>query len=204
MRPSDVKREYRDRKLCTAPFANELAALARLFQPLLPFKLVSPAIPDSSDIYKYSLRLPRYGNMLPQPSCLVIVFMKESLFPDSKAPESVLFNLRMFLDPSIDEMDNELKVAKVEQLRDEGVRVWSTFHWDGEAKVASLWMSEGFVGEMVENRWSVGIWRTDIWMPVCGPELVGFEGVVSKGARWVSNGEKGSGMMIRKDGCIVL
>ena len=33
----------------------------------------------------------------------------------------------------------------------------------------------------------------------------GLEGVVSKGSEWaLSNGEKESGMMIRKDGCIVL
>jgi hypothetical protein len=184
MRPVDVKREYRDKKLCTAPFSHELATLARLFQPLLPFKLVSSAIPDSSDIYKHSLRLPGYENIAPQPSCLVVVFMKESLFPDSKAPASMLFNLGFFLNPSTDEMVDEFKIAEVEQLRDEGVRVWSTFHWDGDAKMASLWMSEGLVNEMAEKKWSVGTWRTDIWMPACGPELVGFEGVVSKGVKW--------------------
>lgn len=185
MRPADVKREYRDRKLCTAPFAHELGTLAQFFSHLLPFRLTSTAIPDSSDIYKYSFRLPGYENIAPQPSCLIIVFMKESLFPDSKAPASVLFNLRIFLDPSTDEMGDKIKTAEVEKFGEEGVRVWSTFQWDAGEKVASLWMGEGVVGELVEEKWSVGVWRTDIWMPVCGPELVRVEGVVRKGARWV-------------------
>lgn len=110
--------------------------------------------------------------------------MKESLFPDSKAPTSVLFNLRIFLDPSTDEMGDEKKLDKVERFRDEGVRVWSSLQWDQGEKVARVWMGEGVVGELVEGEWSVGIWRTDIWMPACVPQLVGLEGVVSKGARW--------------------
>ena len=49
---------------------------------------------------------------------------------------------------------------------------------------------------MVEKKWSVGIWRTDLWMPVCEPELVGLEGVVGKRSAWaLSNGEKESGIM---------
>ncbi len=99
MRPADVRREYRDRELCTAPFAHELATLARICQPLLPFRLISSAIPDPENIYKYSFQLPGYANIAPQPSCLIMVFMKESLFPDSNAAASVLSNLRMFLDP---------------------------------------------------------------------------------------------------------
>jgi hypothetical protein len=42
------------------------------------------------------------------------------------------------------------------------------------------------VGGMLGEKWSVGIWRTDIWEPVCMPELVGVEGVVSKGQRWTT------------------
>ncbi len=43
-------------------------------------------------------------------------------------------------------MGDKIKFAEVEQLREVGVRVWSTFQWDGGKKVASLWMGEGVCG----------------------------------------------------------
>ncbi len=46
-------------------------------------------------------------------------------------------------------------------------------------------MDEEVVGEMEEKRWSLGIWRMDVWMSGCGPEMVGFEGVVGRGVGWV-------------------
>jgi hypothetical protein len=45
-------------------------------------------------------------------------------------------------------------------------------------------MSEGFVGRMLGEKWSVEIWRTDIWGSVCMFELVDVEGVVSKRETW--------------------
>jgi len=77
--------------------------------------------------------------------------MKESLFPSKKALESLLFNLRKILDASADE-ELECKEPKlVGQFREKGLRVWITFQWDGESKVASVWMSEGFVEEVVKG-----------------------------------------------------
>ncbi len=35
-------------------------------------------------------------------------------------------------DPSTDEMGDKIQIAEVKQLRDEGVRIWSSFRWDGE------------------------------------------------------------------------
>ena len=42
----DLEKDHPDRSLCVAPFAPELAVIARLFQPILPFSLPStvPAI----------------------------------------------------------------------------------------------------------------------------------------------------------------
>ena len=184
MRPADVKRNYPDKKLCTAPFGNELSTLARLFQPLLPFELTSPAIPKKEEIYKYSFKLDGYMNSSPQPNCLILVFMNESLFSSNRAPQSLIFNLRKVLDASADEELGRKGPKKIEELRERGVKVWSTFHWDRENMVASVWTSEGLVEEVVGEGWGVGIWRTDVWMPACAPFLVGVEGVMNKGQRW--------------------
>ncbi|CZR68941.1 uncharacterized protein PAC_18842 [Phialocephala subalpina] len=71
MRPADVRREYRSCHLCTAPFAQEMATLARLFEPLLPFSLTVANIPQESDIYEYHFSIPSYQSFIPRPSNLM-------------------------------------------------------------------------------------------------------------------------------------
>lgn len=184
MRPADVKREYPLRKLCTVPFSHELATLARIFQPLLPFQLISPTIPLPEQIFKYSFSLEGYTNLLPQPNCLILVFINEFLFPKKKTPKSVLYDLRLFLDPSTDELVPDFKDRSIEQMNEEGIIVWTSFDWDKERKVANAWMSEAFASKVGMKGWSVGLWRTDIWEHTCAPPLISVENVVEKGKSW--------------------
>jgi hypothetical protein len=185
MRAADVKREYPEKKLCSAPFALEMATLAQLFQPLLPFLLTSPNVTSLNSIYKYMFSLPDYNNFHPQPSCLTLVFIEDnSMLPIAKSGNrSLSTNLRELLDPSWgDEVDGKVKGAIFEAFREQGLAVWSSFTWDAKNKEASVWMPESFV-EMVSEGWMVGIYRTDLWIPVFGvPAVVGK--VVSKGERW--------------------
>jgi hypothetical protein len=185
MRAADVKRSYPEKKLCTAPFADETATLAEMFEPLPPFFLNSMKIQVMGQIYKYTFSLPDYNNAQAQPSCLALVFMdSESMTPVTKSGnESLLWNFRELLDPSWgDEVDGKVKGTVFEAFREQGLVVWSSFTWDAKKKEASAWMPESFVKRVSES-WTVGIYRTDLWIPVFGvPAIVGK--AVSKGERW--------------------
>jgi hypothetical protein len=87
-----------------------------------------PAIPKKEEIYKYSFKLDGYMNSSPQPNCLILVFLNESLFSSNRAPQSLIFNLRKVLDASADEELGRKGPQKIEELRERGVKVWSTFH----------------------------------------------------------------------------
>ena len=156
------------------------------FSCLFPFELASPSVPKADEIFNYSFKLDGYKNNSPQPSCLILVSVNEAIALPEKISKSMLCSLRKVLDPSTAEIDPApAMVGKfIEKLRDGGLKVWTTFKWDGDDKAASAWMSTGFVNELVGQGWSVGIWRTDLWEPVCVPYLVGVESVVSRGEKW--------------------
>lgn len=186
MRPADVKRKYAEKKLCTAPFAHEMATLAALFQPLLPFAVLSPLVPSLGSVYKYTFHLPSYITTQGQSSSLALVFIDHSLLPPLGKSGFMAFktNLRLILDPSWgDEVDGTVKGGHWDTMRERGLRVWSTLKWDAERREASAWMDEGFVEGVGGMEWACGLYRTDVWMPVFEKPAV-VSGVVKKGKLW--------------------
>ncbi|KAE8445339.1 hypothetical protein EG329_013461 [Mollisiaceae sp. DMI_Dod_QoI] len=192
LRPADVRREYRSRHLCTSPFAQEMATLARLFQPLLPFSLNSTAIPSQKEIYKYHFSIPTYENHLPRPSNLMLIFFNNKYcgHPRDSCFEVIMKALkndsRTLLDPSWgNEVDNTLKGFIFENLREKGLVAWSTCAWDIEKKVASAWMPESLIEGMQRDgkNWMVGIVRTDIWEATMGVPAY-LEDAAAKREQW--------------------
>ena len=185
MRAEDVKREHPEKKLCTVPFSYEMATLAQLFQPLLPFSLTSPNIPEAHDIYNYHFHIPEYINERAQPSCLALVFMNCEVASLGKVgSEAFGMNLRPVLDPSWgDEVEAKWKGAGFESLREQGLVMWSTFTFNVEKKIASAWMPEKFVEMVSGNMWAMGLYRTDTWwLALDVPTLVNK--AVTRGEKW--------------------
>ena len=186
LRAEDVRREHPEKKLCTVPFSYEMATLAQLFQPLLPFSLISPKVPALEDIYKYSFQLTEYDNSGAQASCLALVFLHSGFLKPlgTVGFEAVKTNLRPILDPSWgDEVDAELKGPDFEALREKGIALWSTLTFDVQTKVASAWMPESFVEMVSAEMWAVGLYRTDTWWPTFDIPTVVKESM-RRGEKW--------------------
>jgi hypothetical protein len=166
-----------------------MATLATLFQPLLPFTVTSPLVPDISSIYKYNFAIPSYFPKQTQSASLALVLIDSLLIaPLNKTDFTVLMtDLRAVLDPSWgDEVDGSVKGAQWEKLREKGLVIWTTFTWDVAQKQASAWMPESFVDGVLlkEQGWGCGLYRTDVWMPTFDRPAMVSE-LISKG----ENGE---------------
>jgi hypothetical protein len=192
MRPADVRREYRSRHLCTTPFSHEMATLARIFQPLLPFSLTSANVPQEKEIYKYQFSIPTYENILPRPSNLMLAFFNHAYCGTPRDPwfEVIMTALRndsrSLLDPSWgDEVDSKVKGSVYDNLINKGLIAWSTFEWDTEKKVASAWMPESLIEDMLKDgkNWMMGIVRTDTWTAAFQLPAYLME-AVTKGDQW--------------------
>jgi hypothetical protein len=119
---AEVTNDYPDRRLSTAPFADEMAFLARIFQPLLPFSLTS-TLPPLDDIYHYTIHFRNVVPVvIPQLTCLVLLLWNQpaidvalDALPGSR--ESVDTYMREFLDDSFgDEVDRRFAGAKVQKF----------------------------------------------------------------------------------------
>jgi len=62
MTAAAVTKLHPDRKLSTAAFACELAALTQVFGPLLLLSLTSKVLPQLDFIYNYSFQMPNYSH----------------------------------------------------------------------------------------------------------------------------------------------
>lgn len=183
MRPSDLKVDQTEKKLCTAPFAPELAALASIFQPILPFSVPSSSIPDVNDVHKFTFTFESYQNYLAGISCLFLVFIDPSFITNFDTQLPVLMrDIRKALDPAT-------KAVGFDELREKGLVVWSTCEWNEDKREMSAWIDESIVERLSEiggggrGRWAVGVWRSDIWSCVTVP-LSEVKEVIRKGERW--------------------
>lgn len=166
---ADVQLIHPMTNLSTAPFGNEMATLARLFEPLLPFALTSDAIPKENDIYLYSFTLlnhERTSENSGDSVFLSLAFWDRELAADAGlyALGSLGNNLRSILDPTLDEIAHKipgLDGPALKNLREHGLVVWSTITWDERKKEASAWMPEKLVHYIVKKNFCCGLYRTD-------------------------------------------
>lgn len=204
MKVPDVKHDYPEKKLTTAPFRQEFATLTQLFQPLLPFSLASRTIPPLSTIHSYTIAFPSYTSYSSQQTCLLLVFYNPLLFPSMSPRPSTLTlsptqapppSLRPLLDPSpASEIDPSFCGPQYTRFREEGVACWTSFSWDAASRTARAWMSTTLVDKLVKEDWCCALWRVDLWCPVAGGGIGGGEGkgtksckvadIVVKGEAW--------------------
>lgn len=187
---STVEKEYPNKLLCTTPFVAEMALLSQVFATLLPFSPTSAVIPSADDIWHFIFPIPNYKNYEgATASPLALILWKEEGL-DAIGPSGMFLfrDARRLLDPSWgDEVDTDFSGDRFEQLRREGILVFSSFTWDGKKKEASAWMSRTLVERLGAGKWFVGLWKTDIWIPLFGVDGMLDASHAIRGAQWVSS-----------------
>lgn len=185
----ESQRDYPMKRLSTAPFVVEMATLTAMFLPLLPFSVITEALPALDKIHEYTIYLrplpEEPGSQVP---IFVLLFYRKSLVEDVYditpfgPPE-----LRPIVHPEGDKESSQAKLKKLDILRQRGIRLVTTFKWDAEKSRATFWMSASVMGEMEDSaQWHCAMWRTDWWEPVSMPIALskGTRALLSKGARW--------------------
>lgn len=152
LRPEDVDAVHPSRKMCTKPWALELATLVSLWQGVLPFGLLAPArlVPQPGDVVEYTVSFPPFRVEFPHVPHFMLVFYNE--VKSGKPPKQ----LRKLL------LDDETGARELASER-VGVRVLTTFRWTTTDKSVTFWMHKYAFEEMVAENWRLCLWRTDSW-----------------------------------------
>lgn len=177
-------------RLSIAPFVSELTSLSLIFQPFLPFTIVTSSLPPPSAVFEYHLSAPDNAGGLPLPSnerqVWILVFHDATLWRevyDDKSFQSC--DLRRLLDSSSESKLPKPEAKRAETFREKGVLVVSTFEYEAKTKRAKLWMVEEKMYAMVESgRWKVGLWSTETWRSCDSVPLT------NEGARGLTKGKK--------------
>lgn len=143
LRPEDVDAVHPPRKVCTKPWALELATLVSLWQGVLPFGLLAPArlVPPPGDVVEYTVSLPPFRAEYPHVPHFMLVFYDET--KSGKPPKQ----LRKLL------LDDETGAGELASERAGAVRVLTTFRWTAAEKSVTFWMHKDTFEEMVVENW---------------------------------------------------
>ena len=170
--PLDIEESRRENptmRLSITPFVPELTSLSLIFQPFLPFTIVTSSLPPPSAVYEYHLSAPDNAGGSPIPSnerqVWILVFHDARLWREVYSDTSFQsYDLRAMLDSSSDGTLPKPEAKRAEKLREKGILVVSTFEYEAKTKRAKLWMVEDRMDAMVESDcWKVGLWSTENW-----------------------------------------
>lgn len=155
LRPEDVDAIHPSRKVCTKPWALELATLVSLWQGVLPFGLLAPArlVPPPRGVVEHTVMFPPFFSRTECPNVphFMLVFYDEASF--GKPPKG----LRSLL------LDDERGEDGLASERAGAVRVLTTFRWTTKDQSVTFWMHEDAYEGMVAENWRLYLWRTDSW-----------------------------------------
>lgn len=158
----EVQRENPVQKVTTAPYAPEMSTLTTMFQPMLPFSLVSSALPKPDDIHLYTISFSSLHvnyDQDRQPIFALIFYndrMLKPVFPD-RHPATL--NWRPLFYHNCGH-----KCDDCDQFRETGLILWSSFKWERRTERASVWMRKDIGDKCLSSRdWCVGMLRTDNW-----------------------------------------
>lgn len=153
LRPEDVDAMHPSRKVCTKPWALELATLVSLWQGVLPFGLLAPArlVPQPGDVVEYTVSVSPFRLDCPHVPHFMLVFYDEAR--SGKPPKQ----LRKLL------LDDETGAGELASERAGAVRVLTTFRWTATDKSVTFWMHKHAFEEMEAENWRLYLWRMDSW-----------------------------------------
>lgn len=184
----EVQRENPVRKVTTAPYAPEMSTLATIFQPMLPFSIISSALPKADDIHLYTISFSSLHvnyDQDRQPIFALIFYNDHMLKPVIGERHPAALNWRLLFYRACGHESDELA-----QLRENGLVLWSSFEWERRKERASVWMRKDFGDKCLSSRdWCVGMLRTDIWRLVTMTAQA--KDVMVKGKKWGHESEEG-------------
>ena len=188
----EVNRNNSPKKIEASPFSPEMSTLATLFQPVLPFTLMTSNCPHPNRVARYtiscaSLRVPYIEESIRNIHSLV--------FWDSRLLGGILGGIpcsmadwrRLVIEGSESDdntiQESLLEPRKLKKFRAEGIYLWSTFEWNKEKEEVHVWMRQDFAHQMMQDsKWRAGIVKTDTWHLVTDEEVA--KKIVSEGRRW--------------------
>ena len=186
--PLEIEEARRDnpiRKVTTAPYAPEMSTLTTIFQPMLPFSTISSALPKPDDIHLYtisfsSLHINYHHDRMP---VFALVFYNNHALKKvigERGPATLNWRLLFY-------HASESKSDVLDQLREHGLILWSSFEWERRKERASVWMRKDFGVKCLSSRdWCVAMVRTDIWRLVTRPGRA--KDVMVEGKKWGHEG----------------
>ena len=183
LRIDEARRDHPLRKVTTAPYAPEMSTLTTIFQPMLPFPIISSALPKHDDIHLYtisfsSLHVDYHHDRMP---IFALVFYNYYMLKKVVDEKPHIDWRLLFYHASVSKSD------AIDQLRENGLILWSSFEWERRKERASVWMRKDFGDKCLSNReWCVGMLRTDTWLLVSS--LGRAKDVMVQGKKWGHEG----------------
>ena len=181
----EARREHPLRKVTTAPYAPEMSTLTTIFQPMLPFSIISSALPKPDAIHLYtisfsSLHINYHHDRMP---IFALVFYNSHMLKTvigERHPANLNWRLLFY-------HASESKLDVLDQLREKGLILWSSFEWERRKERASVWMRKDCGDKCLNSSdWCVGMLRTDTWRLVARPGRA--KDVMVQGRQWGHEG----------------
>ena len=167
---AETKKDKPVKRISVAPFIPEMIALTLMFEPILPFAVMTKDLPPPSAVHKYTLTVPRSKRGLPPLAFdrqgWILVFHNTTLweFFDDDDDAFSYFDLRGLLDGSWDSKMNPIEAEDVYKFRDKGLVMVSTLKYDAKAQEATIWMVQDHMNAMLrDGDWMCGLWSTETW-----------------------------------------
>ncbi|KAF1991587.1 hypothetical protein K402DRAFT_416873 [Aulographum hederae CBS 113979] len=154
----------RERHVSIKPFIPEITTLAALWVPVLPFGVITTAMPPADSIKKYSIQFGqlypiRFGSSVNTTNVLVFYASKKE--HGQHVRNTDLSNLRSIL---VDDEQGE-QSASAKRMRKEALIVITTFEFSNKERKAKFWMRQDAMDRICETpgNWRCLLQRTDHW-----------------------------------------
>ena len=138
-----------------------------MFLPLLPFAVITSALPNVADIYEYKIafKLMTYfkdGLGLP---VFVLIFWDDELAETVLGYDLDGFpEMRQIFHPEGCTRYIPIQKEKLQEFRQQGLRMMTTFRWNTRDSTAEFWMHEDAMDTMQRSKgWKCAVLRTDRW-----------------------------------------
>jgi hypothetical protein len=170
------------RALSTTAFVAELAALTALWQPTLPFAVLSPLVPSRDDVHRYSVRFQRVEDRAANIATFVLaIYDCERLGQANRATDSLRRHL-------VDDGKGLAREGSGGGGGGGGLHVVTTWIYDRESRTGTFWFRRDVLEELLEEEkegekmkkekknektrspeMRIAIWRTDNWTRQSSP-----------------------------------
>lgn len=166
---AESKKDNPVKRTSVAPFIPEMIALTLIFEPILPFAVMTKDLPPPTAVHEYTVTVPRSKRGLPPMAFdrqgWILAFHKTTLWEFLDDDDVFSYcDLRGLLDGSWDAKMNPIEAEDVYKFRDEGLVVVSTLKYDAKAQEAMIWMLEDQINAMLrDGNWMCGLWSTETW-----------------------------------------